>query len=504
MRIALPRESSWLTWLTLDRLVTVIVFLAIFTMAVRTLADTDIWWHLQAGRWIVENRQVPRTDTFSHTRFGEPWIDHGWLAQAVLYGLYASFGYVGPALFVAALVTLAFYFVWRQCLDGDRWLRAFVLVIAAVATGGIWAARPQIVSFTLAATVAFLLYRHKQGDGRAVWFLPPLLLLWVNVHGGFAVAFILMFAYLFGEVGNHLLRHEEAMPWPALGRLFLIVGLCLLVVPLNPNGVTMWAYPFQTVAIGVLKEQIVEWRPPNFHELHYHPFIWLLLATVTSLGLSRRRADFTDLTLVALFTYISLLAARNVALFALVAAPVVVRYGSTALAEWRQRSGGQRRWSGLGAGFASPMTTPGRALLNWSLLALLSLVALVQISQETGTAANEATQARDLPTAAVTFLQEARPPGPIFNSYNWGGYLIWKVPSYPVFVDGRTDLYGDTLLREYTVAIFGQPGWRATLDRYAINLVLIEAQAALAWRLEEAPEWQELYRDNQAVIFARR
>jgi hypothetical protein len=499
MRIAIADESSRLTWLTLDRLVTAIVFIAIFTMAVRTLADTDVWWHLEAGRWIIENRQVPRSDAFSHTRFGEPWIDHGWLAQAVLYALYAAFSYAGPALFVAALVTLAFTFVWRQCLEGDRWLRAFVLVVAAVASAGIWAARPQIVTFALAAAVAYLLYRHKQGDGRAAWFLPPLVLLWVNVHGGFAVAFILMVAYLCGEVGNHLLRLDSAMPWPALRRLILIMGLCLLVVPLNPNGVTMWAYPFQTVAIGVLKEYIVEWRPPNFHELHFHPFIWLLLAVVTALGLSRRQADFTELTLVALFAYMSLLAARNVALFALVAAPVIVRHGSAALAEWRHRRG-----AGPGFVSAGSSTTPGRALLNWSLLTLLGVVALLQIGQATGTAANEASQARDLPTRAVVFLQENDPPGPIFNSYNWGGYLIWKLPQYPVFVDGRTDLYGDTLLRAYTTAVFGHPAWSDILDQYGVNLVLIESRAALAWRLEEAPEWQQLYRDDQAVIFARR
>jgi hypothetical protein len=537
MRVAVPSETSWLTWLTLDRLVTAIVFLAIFTMAVRPLADTDVWWHLQAGRWMVENQQVPRSDTFSHSRLGEPWIDHGWLAQAAFYALYAALGYAGPALFVAALVTLAYYFVWRQCLDGDRWLRAFVLITAAVASGGIWAARPQIVTFTLAAAVAYLLHRHKQGSGRAVWFLPPLVLLWVNVHGGFAVAFILMLAYLFAELVNHLLRLDGAMPWRALGRLALVMGVCLLVVPLNPNGATMWAYPFQTVAIGVLKDYIVEWRPPNFHELHFHPFIWLLLATLTALGLSRRRADFTELTLVALFTYLSLLAARNVALFALVAAPVVVRHGSAALADWRQRSGrpgsqiessatplemtvdgGPRTanfhsWWRRGEldEWGAPLTkspvsraTPGRALLNWTLLALFTLATLLQISQAASAAANEASQARHLPTRALAYLEETRPAGPIFNSYNWGGYLIWKAPDYPVFVDGRTDLYGDSLLRQYTAAIFGHPDWRAILDEYGINLVLIESRAPLTDRLEEAADWRELYRDEQAVIFARR
>ena len=150
--------------LTLNKLLTAIVFIAIFTMAVRVLADSDIWWHLQSGRWIVENGAVPRTDPFSHTKFGEPWIDHGWLAQAVIYTFFDAFGYAGPVLFVAAMVTLAFYFIWLQCRHGDPWLRAFVLIIAAVTSGGIWAARPQIVSFALAGLVTYLLYLFKRGN----------------------------------------------------------------------------------------------------------------------------------------------------------------------------------------------------------------------------------------------------------------------------------------------------------------------------------------------------
>ncbi|MCI0393940.1 MAG: hypothetical protein L0332_09975 [Chloroflexi bacterium] len=491
------RHRSFWQRLTFDRLVTAIVFIALFTMAVRVLADTDIWWHLQSGRWMVEHQAVPRHDPFSHTRFGQRWIDHGWLAQLLLWLLFDAFSYAGPALFVSLMVTLAFYFVWLQCRDGDRWLRAFTLILAAVTSAGIWAARPQIVSFTLASVAAYLLYRYKQEDQRAIWGLPLVVLLWVNVHGGFAIAFILMVAYLFGEVGNQLLGLEDGIGWRRIGRLALAIIVCLLVVPLNPNGVRMWAYPFQTAGIGVLQDFIAEWRSPNFHELYFQPFIWLLLAALAALGLSGRQADFTDLTLVALFTYLTLLAARNIALFALVTAPVVVRYGTLALTGWRERV-----FRAQPPGGSQPLG--GYLALNWLLLALVLLAALVRISQPISAAANEAAQAESLPVAAVAYLRQVNPPGPLFNSYNWGGYVIWALPQYPVYVDGRTDLYGDDFLRDdYLAVILGQDGWQETLDEYGVNLLLIEPETPLARLAAGEPGWRPVYEDEMAVVIVR-
>ena len=364
-------------WLTLPRLLTALVFISIFTMAVRAPADSDTWWHLQSGRWIVEQRAIPRVDPFSHTRLGEPWIDHGWLAQIVLYLAFDWLGYAGLALLIAALVTLAFVFVWLRCQETDPppdpWLRAFVLIFAAATSGVIWAARPQMFSFAMTAAFALLLFRFRQGHTKALWALPPLMILWVNLHGGFAVGFILLVATLFGEVGNQLLRNE-GVGWKGIGQLALALLLCLLVVPINPNGTQMWSYPFRTVGIGVLQDFIAEWRSPDFHQLHLHPFIWMILAALTALGLSGRRADFTDLTLVALFTYMSLLAGRNIALFALVTAPLILRHGSIALQAWRERL--QRPLRVRSRAPAGPLLA-----VNWLLLLVVLAAAGVKISQ---------------------------------------------------------------------------------------------------------------------------
>ncbi|NHZ72593.1 MAG: hypothetical protein GWP17_05880, partial [Aquificales bacterium] len=204
-----PARPNFFGWLTLDKLLTLIVFIAIFTMAARLPTDTDSWWHMQAGRWIVENQAIPITDSFSHTRLGAPWIDHGWLAQAVIYLFWDGLGYAGLVLLLASLVTAAFLFAWLQCREANPWLRAFIMILAAVASGIIWAVRPQMVSFLLTSVAAYILYRYKQGSRWIIWLMPLLMLLWVNIHGGFAIGFILMVAYLFGETVNWVIARWQ-------------------------------------------------------------------------------------------------------------------------------------------------------------------------------------------------------------------------------------------------------------------------------------------------------
>ncbi len=493
------------TWLTLERLVPIILFIGIFAMAARLPFDTDSWWHLQAGRWMVEHRTIARTDVFSHTRFGQPWFDHGWLAQILWFLAFDWFGYAGPVLLLAAIVTAAFYFAWLQCRSGDqrsdnRWLQAFILIIAAIASGIIWAARPQMVSFLLTSVVAFLLYRFKTNiqtaqSPKIIWWLPLVMLLWANIHGGFAIGFILMIAYLFGEVGNLILGHSGGIGWRGLMILLLVMLVSVAVIPLNPNGAQMLTYPFRTVGIEVLQEFIAEWQAPNFHEFYLHPFIWLLLAALTAFGLSGKRADFTDLTLVALFTYMSLLAVRNIPLFALVTAPVIVRYSAAAWERWRGPA-------------KPPSHAPQSGLMtavNWFIVILLASAALLRAAQSANAETNRLDQADYLPVAAVEFLQQEAPPGPIFNNYNWGGYIIWNLPQYPVFVDGRTDLYDDDFLRQYLAIYSGAEGWEDKLDAFNINLVIVEPGSGLAREMARPSEsgWEEIYADAVTAVFAR-
>src|SRR3972149_3906751 len=162
-----------MTKLTLPKLVILITYIALFAMAVRTPADTDMYWHLRTGQYIVDTRSVPTTDPFSSTVLGKPWVDVHWLAQVILYVVYALFSTPGLALLVAALVVVAFVCVWKQ-MTGGVFLRAFILVLAAATSGAVWTARSQMATFILTAALGYILYLYKWKQIDRLWMVPIL------------------------------------------------------------------------------------------------------------------------------------------------------------------------------------------------------------------------------------------------------------------------------------------------------------------------------------------
>lgn len=496
-----------LTWLTTERLFACILFVAIFVMAVRVPVDSDTWWHLTSGQLMVEQGRILLTDPFSHTRAGQPWIDHGWLAQIGISLLYRLGGFPALSLGLALVVTLAFALVYRQC-QGSVYLRAFSTLLAAITSSSIWAVRPQMVSFLLAAVVCFLLDRYKRRRERKyLYLLPVVVLLWVNVHGGFATAFILLLCYLAGGILSWLLDEPgEDRPSPEyLLSIVAVAVVCLLVVPLNPNGAQMLTYSFRTVNIGVLRDYIQEWASPDFHQLFVQPFIWLLLATLVAVGRSGRRADWTDLTLLCGFAYMALLASRNVALFALVSGPILARYAQASLEGLPERVRLQKwLWPLIRPSSGPSPANPLLSAVNWLLLFLIVVAGAIKCAVVLLPSTMQREEANLYPARAVEFVRQEQPPGPMFNSYNWGGYLIWKLwPEYPVYVDGRTDLYDDAFLREYIRVYTAGEGWQSLLDRYGINLVFVETDCSLARFLRLEAGWAEVYHDDVAALFRR-
>jgi len=487
-------------WLDTRRLVVAILFLALFAMAIRAPVDTDTWWHLRAGREVLERGHILRTDPFSHTRYGSPWTAYTWLSEVILYWLFHHFSYAGLGVLIGVVVAVAFAFVYLQ-MEGGPFIRAFIIVLAAATSAVTWIARPHLASFLLTAFLSYLLYLFKWRRVNRLWLLPPLFVLWVNLHAGYALGFMVLLAFVIGEALNHLLASVcpsdgPIVSWRGIGMVVAIALLSFLLLAVHPNTTKMWTYYLETVRIGALQDFIQEWQSPDFHPLYAQPFIWLLLATLAAVGLSGRRVDGTDLALVAMFAYASLLAGRNFGPFALLAAPVLSRHAAPLLA----RCG----WPGR----PRPRPTPRSRLLfgalNLGLLLTVVALAVAKIWTPLSPAFNRQQERKSLPVDAVAWIREHHPPGEIFNPYNWGGYLIWSLyPDYRVFVDGRTDLYGDAFLREYLSVQLGRPGFEETLDEHGVNLVLTYPDDALSNQLACIGGWEEVYRDQVAVVWVR-
>jgi hypothetical protein len=497
-----PASGRFRVELTTRQLLVAILFVAIFAMAMRQPADTDTWWHLKTGQLIWERGQWLHTDPFSHTVAGQPVL-YPQLAQALLWPVYETTGLRGLAFLLATTVTGAFVFVYIQCA-GRPYVAAFATLLAAVASSVIWVMRPHLLTLLLASILAYLLHRYKQSaNARWLWPIPLLITLWVNSHGGFVVAFILMGCYLVGETLNRF-TCSTLTPY-RIRPLLTVMAVSVPAILLNPNTVEMVPYALQTIRIGALQDFIQEWASPDFHSLQFHPFIWLLLLTLLAMGLSRERADWSDLALIGIFGYMGFVAARNIALFALVVPPVLSRHTVSALDDLATENP-RLSWLGALTHTLSPRPGHTQIVINTLLLLLVVLSAGAKIGTELVSMEDPAAWGTELPLAAVGYLQKHDLPGKMFNTYNWGGYLLWSLyPKDLVFVDGRTDLYAfnSHVLEDYVKVHWLRPGWRQVLDDYQIGYVITENTGLLDVTLAGTEGWDLVHQDDVAVIYRR-
>jgi hypothetical protein len=493
--------------MSFKQFVIAVTFLGVFAMALRISIDTDTWWQLRTGEQIVETRSIPKIDTYSFTRQGEPWLypSAAWMSEVQLYSLARGFGLGALNVWVALLATAAFALIYTR-LSGGLILRMAATFLAAAAAAVFWAARPYMWSFVFSALFIWILDQERWGGRRWLLWLPAIMLLWVNSHPGFAVGFILLAIYLVDRLftwqdgywrprhGLNLRRKDLAAAWHGWGQRFaLAAGGMLAAACVNPAGPRMLRYPFDTVSIGVLRDVIQEWQSPDFHQGNVLPFAVLLLAMLAVLAISRKRIAISDLLLVLVFGGMSLLAARNIALFALVAPIVLTRHAEPVITEARKK---------FGFGGAKDKPFKGQSALHVVMLA--ALVAAVGYKASLVLPASALQPALDAaaPSGAVEFMRREQPNGAMFNSYNWGGYLIWNLREQLVFVDGRTDLYGDGLLSEWLSIANAEDGWQRKLDGWDVKLVLLEPTWALS-KVLPAQGWHLLYQDDVSVLYSK-
>jgi hypothetical protein len=491
-------------------LIFVVMMLLVFVMAARIPLDTDLWWHLRAGELSWQSGHPVLDGAFSYTKAGAPWINHSWLAQIGLYLLFRSGSYMALSGIVAVLAMLSMAFVYFQ-MEGPGILKSFGLILGCLAAAAVWTPRPQMATMVLIAVVGYLLFIYKWQHKNYLWLLLLIFILWSNLHGGYSLGLALIGLMIAGEVLNHLLGFtgEEILSWRGIFVLGLWGAGSILVVLINPNGINTWLVPFQTVGVQSLQKYVQEWASPDFHDLMQQPFLWLLFSTIAAIGLSNRRLDATDLLNLVGFGYLSLMARRNFGPFALVATPILSRHFWPALRGWALRISSTPKikdWisqiSKIKNKSGSFPSTIIQKTINLSIIGFLAIVAGVKLYIVSFPALVESYFPASFPVKAVDWIEFNHPEGNILNEYNWGGYLTWFARDYPVFVDGRTDLFGDKIIGEWINMMQAGTGWQQQLETWNIHLVLIQPDRPLVQALAKSG-WQIAYRDNQAIILTK-
>jgi hypothetical protein len=479
--------------LSTRRVFVAVLALGLFTMAVRGIADPDVWWHLRTGQLMLQNHSLFHSDPYSFTRFGQPWVNHEWLSQILLFGFYRAAGFGGLIVASAIVIAATFLLLFMRCA-GRPYLAALMTLWGAVASAPSWGVRPQIFSLLLASAFLVLL---EVSDKRPnlVWWMPPLMLLWVNLHAGYPIGLAFLAIFLLGEALEAAVRPSLWLQsLPRFKRLLLVFAACLVLVPLNPNGLRIYAYPFETLRSAAMHRFIQEWFSPNFHDPMYMPLLVMLLALLAGLAISPRRPRLRNIALLLVTIPAALRSIRHIPILVLVLVPVLADLAEACL---RQRGAGRFLERGR--------REPGRQVIVVNVLVLVGFTAFTVIRVRQVVTTQDQTEAQHFPVAAVAFLDQNRPPGPILNHYNWGGYFIWKLyPEYRVFMDGRADVYGDRLMDEFAASYYLTDSWKAPLQEWGIRTLILPPDAPLITALQSQPDWKKIYGDSEAIILTRR
>lgn len=484
-----------------------------FCAGLRTVQDFDLGWQMATGRWILQHHFVPKVDVLSYTMQGQPWtypVGAGILFYlAYQLGGFALIAWIGAAACVGTVALL----LRRNTAAGAAIAILAVPLIAARTTP-----RAEMFGIVLFAAFLSLLWEDYQTGKARLWWLPLLMLAWVNLHFGFASGLALIAAYIAAEVpeiffgaersGVALQKLRRASPW------LITTALITLV---NPWGWGVYhALLMQQKANAQQQLWISEWAPVpvNWATIsraillrQTDGAIYLLLAIAVIAGaVALFRGHWAAAILLLGATYPGVHAVRMGAVFACV---IVVAGGP--------------QWSALLCGVGKRIRAPR---VRWAVAGAVAVCVIavatlrcfdLVTNRHYYSVADEATFGVGLcswfPTGAAEFLAKQEFPAQILNTYAAGGYLTWTLgPDRLVYIDGRDTLYGPAGLARHSELMFSAPdsaSWQEQVNRYNINTVVIALARydglppSLLRELCSSTTWHPVYLDEKAAVFIR-
>jgi hypothetical protein len=468
-----------------------------FHIGGQLLNDADTGYHIRAGEFILESFSIPRYDMFSFHTPPIPWTAHEWLSEVIMAVIHGFAGLTGIVIFFSFLIALTYYLLFRIIrAESDNILLAVLIILLVITSSQIhWLARPHIFSLLLMVIWYKILDEYQYRTINRLYLLPIIMLLWVNLHGGFLAGFILLAIFWFGNLLKFYTNsgEEKELAGRKIRHIGLAIISCLVMSLINPFGYHILLFPFSLVNNKFLMDRVMEFLSPNFHDpLVFKYFLLLMIAVF---AISRKRLNSIELLLVILFTNMALYAVRYIPLYAIVVAPILLRQIESLLNEtdnqavrfFKQRAVGISSIDGRAKGFL------------WFFAGILIVVAFASSGR-----IKYGFDPKLKPVAAVEFLMKEPINGNMFNDNEFGDYIIYAAwPKYKVFFDGRSDMYGTDILKEYDNICGFESGWDSILAKYNISWLVIETNSALSRFLLDRNNWKLIYADKVAHIFVK-
>jgi hypothetical protein len=492
-----------------------VIFAALFCtlvftpLSVRLLGDAGIGWHIRTGQIILATHRIPRVDPFSSTMAGQPWFAWEWLYDVIVGVLDSVMGLNGVVWFNALIIAFVFACLFQWLIRrGVNVIAGMLLTLLAISSSMIhFLARPHVVSWLLTLIWFAILdgserevFNGGAARNRRLWILPALMLIWVNLHGGFVIAFVLLGIYWFSACWTwwrtKQRRIEDELVRIAASRRawdLLWVGVTSAVASLaNPYGWKLHKHIAAYLSDRFLMNHIQEFQSPDFHGWAQRCFLLLLLITAASLALRGRKLRVSGLLVVLFSIYSGLYAARNIpvasVLLVMIVGPVIC--------------------TGSASGFFSRVGVMQHELREhmWPLIAVFFTLAVAAHAGHLGSAQlmDAHFDPHRMPVAAVDYIEQHHLYGPVLSTDFWGGYLIYRLyPREQVVVDDRHDLFGAAFLKSYLNMFRAENGWQEFLRAHPAGCLLFPVNAAIANLLLKDPEWKLAYGDQVSLIFVR-
>jgi hypothetical protein len=476
----------------LSALAVVLSAVGIISLSIKLcILDLDIWWHLKVGDWIVQHLAVPHSGILSRTAASRGWVAYSWGYEVLLSRAYAWFGLLGIGLYGTLLtigVAFAVYWMLRR-ITGKFWTSIGLAVPCCYAFLFTIMPRPVFFSIILFCVVLALLFEaNRSGCIETLYWLPLIFLLWANLHiqflyGLFPVGVLLGVSLLLcvlERMGKSpsFLAPRTLPP----GKLAAIFAACVLATCIGPYSYHLYGVIAEYSKAKSAYSLIVELQPLTFRAMNHYVQLLLCAAAFIAVGW-QKRVDLFKLVLLMVAAVVAFRTMRDSWFLCTVAASciadVVAGYGE------KEKPESTLELAGVFATVA---------------------IALLLFARGTDFTTQGLDQAisRRFPVKAVNFLRQNPVPGPLYNTLDWGGFLMWYMPNYPVAIDGRNDLYGDDLDERFIATQRGDESYKQDPYLNQSGVVLIRRSDGLYYALNQDARFSLIYEDPVAAVFARR
>ena len=456
---------------------------ALLCVRAAKVMDPDIWWHLRTGELILAQHAALRVEPYSSALAGTPWLAYSWLFELVVVKLFHWFGLVGIVAYTSGMIltiTIALYHLVRR-LQGDFTVAVLLTFAACFSMGHLYTPRPwmfTILFFILELDI--LMQARKTGRVRELAWLPVIFALWANIHIQFVDGLVVLGLAAADALIASWGPADEMRPRPQPAWLCGALVASGLATLANPFGWRIYQAAYELATQGGALNKVSEMQAIPFRDLL--DFLILLFALGSAAALAWRRFPLFETVLLGFAAVLAFRSQRDVWVMATVGAPILA--------------------STIAGSEKAAMRLPRFATAVAVLAAALVVLAGARVLHENNSQL-ETVLAKNLPVQAVEAVRAKGYAGPLYNDYNWGGYLIWGL-RMPVSIDGRAAFYGDQRIDRSIATWNAQPDWASDEQLRSARLVIGPVTAPLTQVLRLDPRFQLVYEDKVAAVFIAR